>query len=262
MQTHATIHGVSTVAITKVGCGLNQLKWQDVVKLLRNLFAFSDIQILVYSLNEHAIHAMSAEGDPEFYANDDKGQHSEEFHLNERDLETDLTSDAKSCQSAGDEQLPILRPKEQNESLISHYLQCQPKESVEYIKHFDFQYSDFTDKEMTLLFNMPIDSKDVYSLRKFDVGKTRQKSHVTLKPNVELKRQRASKVLLHLKEKLEKLLTPLEDADIIPEIGDDHEMGSLFVNPIILMPKNDYDKLVFDGRYLNSVTDLTNYSWP
>ena len=83
----------------------------------------------------------------------------------------------------------------------------------------------------------------------------------TLKPIVELKRQRTSKVPLHLKEKLEKLLTQLKDADIIREMGDDDEMGSLFVNSIILMPKNDYVKLVIDARYLNSVTDLTNY-WP
>ena len=45
-------------------------------------------------------------------------------------------------------------------------------------------------------------------------------------------------------------------------MGDDDEMGSLFVNPIILMPKHDYVKLVIDARFLNSVTDLTNYSWP
>ena len=46
------------------------MNWQDVVKLLRDIFAYSDIQIVVYSLDEHAIHAMSAEGDPEFYAED------------------------------------------------------------------------------------------------------------------------------------------------------------------------------------------------
>ena len=94
------------------------------------------------------------------------------------------------------------------------------------------------------------------------MGKTRQKFHVTLKPNVELKRQRPSKVPLHLKEKLEELLTQLKDADVIREMGDDNEMGSIFVNPIILMPKNNYAKLVIDPRYLNSVTDLTNISWP
>ena len=45
-------------------------------------------------------------------------------------------------------------------------------------------------------------------------------------------------------------------------MGDDDEMGSFFVNPIILMPENDYVKLVIDARYLNSVTDLTTYSRP
>ena len=39
-------------------------------------------------------------------------------------------------------------------------------------------------------------------------------------------------------------------------------MGSLFNNPIILLPKGDTVKLVIDARYLNSMTDLSNYSWP
>ena len=44
-------------------------------------------------------------------------------------------------------------------------------------------------------------------------------------------------------------------------MGDDDEMGSLFVNPIILLLKSDYLKTVVDARFLTSVTDLTNYSW-
>ena len=83
-----------------------------------------------------------------------------------------------------------------------------------------------------------------------------------MKPKVKLKRQRAIKVPLHLKDELEKLLTKLKDADILRETGDDDEIGSLFVNPIILMPKDDYIKLEIDARYVNSLTDLTNYSWP
>ena len=35
-------------------------------------------------------------------------------------------------------------------------------------------------------------------------------------------------------------------------MGDDDEMGSLFVNRIILMPKNEYVELVTDAKYLNS----------
>ena len=94
------------------------------------------------------------------------------------------------------------------------------------------------------------------------MDKTRQKFLVILKANVELKRQRPSNVPLHLKEELEKILAQIKNADIIREMADDDEMGSLFVNPIIPMHKNDYVKLVIDARYLNSVTDSTSYSWP
>ena len=110
---------------------------------------------------------------------------------------------------------------------------------------------------MVLLIDILVDARDVYSQHEYDVGKTRQNFHVTLKPNVELKRQRPSKVPLHLKEKLEKLLTQIKDADIIREMGDDDEMASSFVNSTILMPKNDYVKLVIDASYLTPVTDLT-----
>ena len=107
---------------------------------------------------------------------------------------------------------------------------------------------------------MLVDARDFYSQHKVDVVKICQIFHVTLKLNVELKRQRPSKVPLHLKEKLKNLLTQLKDADIVREMGDDDETGSLFVNPIVLMPKNYYVKLVIDARYLNSVADLTNTS--
>ena len=183
--------------------------------------------------------------------------------MNEREFVTDFTSDAKSCQPVCDNNFPFYaRKKKTKLALFDHYLQYQPKELIDYVKRFDFQYSDITDNELTLLIDMLIDSKDVYSLHKFDVGKTQRKFHVILKPNVELKRKQANKVPLHLRDKLEKLLTQFEDAEIIREMGDDDEMGALFVNPIFLMPKNDYVKLVIDARYVNSVTDLTNYSWP
>ena len=261
MKFHARLYGISTIAIPKIGCGLDQMNWQEVVKLLRDIFAYSNFRIVVYILEENGVHALSSEGDPDFYAEEEVERYSEEFYLIDKDLETEFTRDAKSCQMTCDEPFPTFREKDYNNQLVEHYLQHQPIELVQYVKEFDFQFSDITDEEMTLI-DMLIDSRDVYSQHKFDVGKTRQKFHVKLKPNVELKRQRPSKVPLHLKEKLEKLLTQLKYADIIREKGDDDEMGSLFVNPIILMPKSDYVKLVIDARFVNSVTDLTNYSWP
>ena len=53
---------------------------------------------MVYSLDEHAIHAMYAQGGPEVYAEDEIDRYREKFHLNEREMETDFTSDVKSCQ--------------------------------------------------------------------------------------------------------------------------------------------------------------------
>ena len=241
------------------------MNWQEVVKLLLDVFAYSDIHVVVYTLESHGVHAMSSEGDPEFYAEDEIERHSEEFYLDEKDSETDFTKDSKCCQPPGDEEFPILREKDINNRLIGNYLQYQPKELVDYIKEFCFQYSDITDEQTTLLLGMLLDFRDVYSRHKCDVGKTRQKFQVTLKPKAELKWQRPSKVSLHslhFKEKLEKLLTQLNDADMFREMGDDDEMGSFFVNPIILMPKKDYVKLVINDRFLNSVTDLTNYFWP
>ena len=40
MHSHATMHRVSTIAIPKIGCGLDQMNWQDEVKLLRDVFAY------------------------------------------------------------------------------------------------------------------------------------------------------------------------------------------------------------------------------
>ena len=174
----------------------------------------------------------------------------------------DFTEDSKSCQLTCDEQFPAICQKDHNIRLIDHFLHYQPKEVINYVKEFDFQYSDITDEEMVLFIDLPVDARDFYSQGKFDVGRTRQNLHVTLKPNVELKRQRSSKVPLHINEKLEKLPTQLRLADIFREMGDDDEMGSLFINPILLMPKNDYVKLVIDASCLISRTDLTIYSWP
>ena len=38
-NTYACTNGVSTNAIPKFGCGLDQMNWQEVVKLLREIFA-------------------------------------------------------------------------------------------------------------------------------------------------------------------------------------------------------------------------------
>ena len=78
---------------------------------------------------------------------------------------------------------------------------------------------------MTLLVGLLVGDRYVYSQHKLDVGKTRQRFHVTLKLNVERKKQRPNKVPLHLKEKLEKLLTQVKVTDTTEEMGKRYWMG-------------------------------------
>ena len=173
MKSHAAMYGVSTIAIPKTGCGLDQMNWQEVVKLLRDVFDYSYIYVVVYTLESHGVRAISSEGDPEFHAEDEIERYNEQFYLDEKDLETDFTKVSKSCQPPCDEQFPILCKKDLHNRLIEHYLKYKPKKLVDYIKEFDFQYSDVTDEEKNLLIDMIHDSRDVYSRQKFDVGKTR-----------------------------------------------------------------------------------------
>ena len=114
MKFHASIYGVSTLVIPKIGCGLGKMSWQETVTLLRDVFAYSDIHVVVYTQEGHGVHALSSEGDLEFYVEDEVERYSEEVHLNEKNLETDFTRDLKACQPTCDEQFPSLTEKEVN----------------------------------------------------------------------------------------------------------------------------------------------------
>ena len=71
MKIHASMKGVSTVAILKLGCGLDRMNWQEVVKVPCDIFAYADVQIVVNTLEGNRVQARSAEGNAEFYADDE-----------------------------------------------------------------------------------------------------------------------------------------------------------------------------------------------
>ena len=50
MKIHVITKGVSTIAIPKHGCGMDEMNWREVVKLLRDNFACADVQIVVHTL--------------------------------------------------------------------------------------------------------------------------------------------------------------------------------------------------------------------
>ena len=105
LKIHASTNGVS-IAIPKLGCGLDQMNWQEIVNLFQDIFAYADVQIVVYNLVENGVQALSDEGDAEFYADDEAEGQSEQVLLTYRELETDFAKDSKSCQPIRDEQFP------------------------------------------------------------------------------------------------------------------------------------------------------------
>ena len=115
-----------------------------------------------------------------FFDDDENHRQSEDVFLKNCVLETHITKDSKSCQPTCDEHIPVLHKIDDHNRLIDDYGQYHPKERANYVKEFDFQYSDVTDEEMILLIVMLVDARDVYSQHIFDVGKTCQMFLATL----------------------------------------------------------------------------------
>ena len=59
MKSNARLYGISTIAIPKIGRGLDQINWQEVVKLLWEIFAYWNIRKVAYTLEENGVHALS-----------------------------------------------------------------------------------------------------------------------------------------------------------------------------------------------------------
>ena len=181
-----------------------------------------------------------------------------EMAVSQNELATDFSNEVKSLQPQMPKLACDIKRKQLNEKFFSEFSPIEQK----FLKNFDFSESDITDSELQHLLRVLIENNDVFSKFTYDVGKITQEFHVKLKKDAELRKQRPSKVPLHYRERLEILLNELQRAGIIRKMGSDVEMGSLFTNPIIILPKGDTVKLVIDARYLNSITDLSNYSWP
>ena len=71
---------------------------------------------------------------------------------------------------------------------------------------FNFQHSQITQSEFDKLAQQLLKYSSVYATSKFDVGKVSSSLHLPLKPDAVFKKQRASKVTIHLHDKVIRLL--------------------------------------------------------
>ena len=138
-----------------------------------------------------------------------------------------------------------------------------PKDQQKFLTMFNFQHSQITQSEFDKLAQQLLKYSSVYATSKFDVGKVSSSLHLPLKPDVVFKKQRASKVPIHLHDKVNRLLNILEQYEIISQVNKEEQpKGNTFINPVIILAKGESLKIILDARYLNSLIDESKYNWP
>ena len=138
-------------------------------------------------------------------------------------------------------------------------------ENLKFINQFNFQFSHLKDTEYITLCNMLLKYKTCYATHKNDVDKISTPFRIRLKPNAQLMTQRPSKVPIHYRDKLNALLKELQKYNIIKldsSPQDKPVYGTIYLNPLIIIPKGDTIKCVLDARHLNSNTKQSDESWP
>ena len=103
---------------------------------------------------------------------------------------------------------------------ITNYTENQQN----FLTLFNFQHSQITQNEFDKLAKQLIKYSSVYATSKFDVGKVSSSLHLPLKPDAVFKKQRASKVPIHLHDKVNRLLNMLEQYEIISPVNKEEQL--------------------------------------
>ena len=142
---------------------------------------------------------------------------------------------------------------------ISHYTEQQQK----FLTMFNFQHFQITQNEIEKLADLLLRYPTVCATSKFDVGKIISPLHLPLKPDAVHKKQRASKVSIHLHDKVNRLLDILEQYELISPVNKEEQpKENTFINPVNIFAKGESLKTVLDARYLNSIIDESKSNWP
>ena len=137
------------------------------------------------------------------------------------------------------------------------------KRTTKVLTMFNFQPSEITQKEFDKLVKQLIKYSSIYATSKFDVGKVSSSLYLPLKIHTVFKKQRASKVPIHLHDKVNRLLNILEQYEIISPVNKEEQpKGNTFINTVIILAKGESLKIVLDARYLNSLIDESKCNWP
>ena len=103
---------------------------------------------------------------------------------------------------------------------------------------FTFQHSQITQNEFEQLADLLLKYPKVYATSKFDIGKVNSPLQLPLKPDAVFKKQSASKVPLHLHDKIIRILDIQEQYKIISPVNEEEQpKRNLFINRVIILAK-------------------------
>ena len=97
------------------------------------------------------------------------------------------------------------------------------KEQQKFLTMFNFELSQITQTGFDKLAKQLLKYSTVYATSKFDVGKIISSLHLPLKPDAVFRKQRASKVPIHLHDKVNRLLDVLEQYKIISPVNKEEQ---------------------------------------
>ena len=109
----------------------------------------------------------------------------------------------------------------------------------------NFQQSQITPEEFEQLAKLLLKYPKVNATSEFDVGKVNSPLRLPLKLDAVFKKQRASKVPIHLQDKDNRLLEILEQYEIISPVNKEEQpKGITFINPVIILAKGESLKIL------------------
>ena len=176
-------------------------------------------------------------------------------HTPKSDAEVDREKEIKSQQ----------RIAKFKEYIYQHRLNINlSEEDLKFLSKFPFDAPQLDPNDTVRLWKELLNNKKSYSQHKYDLGKVNHEFSITLKDDATFVKQRPSKIPINWRNKVLSLLDKLIAAGIIEEMGNENpkDLGSEFINPLILLPKDDTLKLVIDARALNKMTRTWKDTWP
>ena len=118
---------------------------------------------------------------------------------------------------------------------------------------FNFEHIKLTPTQFEELSQLPIQFKKCYATSKIDVGKVKVELNLPLKATAIFKKQRATRITLQLQDRVQHLLDILTHFNIIALVNTDSlTTGNTFINPVIMLKKEESLKIVLDARQLNT----------